>query len=106
MENQSPMDARLRVAIRALHADFRASIPDIEFSKFVPTAGRRTGILDQSTAHLSNRLERLGAARAGELERAPRCASAHRRGDHSDSPEYLAGQSSYWFNALRCLSAC
>src|SRR5258708_25268258 len=101
MENQSALDARLWAAIRALHADFGAGAPNVELSEFVPTRGRWAGILDQSAAYLSKRLERLGAACSGGLERAPRGACAHGRGDHSDSAEYLAGQSSDMFNALR-----
>src|ERR1700688_757358 len=99
------MDARIWAAIRALHADFGAGAPNVELSEFVPTRGRWAGILDQSAAYLSNRLERLGAACSGGLERAPRGACAHGRDDHSDSAEYLAGQSSDRVNALRCLSA-
>src|ERR1700688_3541364 len=98
------MDARIWAAIRALHADFGAGAPNVELSEFVPTCGRWAGILDQSAAYLSNRLERLGAACSGGLERAPRGACAHGRGDHSDSAKYLAGQSSDRVNALRCLS--
>src|SRR6202041_92862 len=105
MENQSALDARLWAAIRALHADFGAGAPDVEFSEFVPTRGRWAGILDQSTAYLSDRLERLGAACASGLECAAGGACAHGRGDHSDSTEYLAGQFSDRVNALRCLSA-
>src|ERR1700675_1219799 len=106
MENQSALDARLWAAIRALHADFGAGAADIELSEFVPTCWRWAGIFDQSAAYLSDRLERLGAACSGGLERAPRVACARGRGDHSDSAEYLAGQSSDWVNALRCLSTC
>src|SRR4030081_2474426 len=105
MENQSALDARLWPAIRALHTDFGAGVPDVEFSEFVSTRGRWAGILDQSAAYLSDQLERLGAACSGGLERAPRGACAHGRVDHSDSAKYLAGQSSYGVNALRCLSA-
>src|SRR3984893_7315508 len=99
------MDARIWAAIRALHADFGAGAPNVELSEFVPTCGRWAGILDQSAAYLSNRWERLGAACSSGLERAPRGACAHGRGDRSDSAEYLAGQSSDRVNALRCLSA-
>src|ERR1700733_1527985 len=106
MENQSTMDARLRAAIRALHTDFGASIPHVEFSEFVPTGGRRAGILDQSTAYISDGLERLGAARATGVECSAGRARAPGRSDHSNSTEYLAGQSSDGVNALRCLSAC
>src|SRR3984885_14449899 len=106
MENQSGMDAPLRAAIRALHADFRAGTPNIELSEFVPTGGRWAGIPDQSTAYLSDRLERLGAARAGGVECSAGRARAHGGSDHSDSAEYLAGQSSDGVNALRCLSTC
>src|SRR5450631_3017864 len=105
MENQSALDARLWAAIRALHADFGAGAPNVKLSEFVPTCGRRAGILDQSAAHLSNRLERLGAACSGGLERSARGACAHGLGDHGDSAQYLAGQSSDRVNALRCLSA-
>src|ERR1700726_3048451 len=104
MENQSALDARLWVAIRALHADFGAGAADVELSEFVPTCWRRAGILDQSAAYLSNRLERLGAACSGGLERAPRGACALGRSNHGDPAEHLAGQSSDRVNALRCLS--
>src|ERR1700688_5113943 len=99
------MDARIWAAIRALHADFGAGAPHVELSEFVPTCWRWAGILDQSAAYLSDQLERLGAACSGGLERAPRGACAHGRGDHGDSAQYLAGQSSDRVNALRCLSA-
>src|SRR5260370_39673825 len=104
MENKSVLDARLGAAIRALHADFGAGVPDVESSDFVPTRWRWAGIFDQSAAYLSDRLERLGAPCASGLECAPRSACAHGRGDHGDSAKYLAGQSSYGVNALRCLS--
>src|ERR1700757_4147685 len=106
MENQSALDARFWAAIRALHADFGACAADVELSEFLPTRWRWAGIFDQSAAYLSNRLERLGAACSGELERAPCGACAHGRGDHGDSAEYLAGQCSDRVNALRCLSTC
>src|SRR5258706_9141033 len=106
MENQSALDARLWAAIRALHADFGAGAADVELSEFVPTRGCWAGILDQSAAYLSNRLERLGAACSGGLERAPRGACTRGRGDHRDSAEHLARQSSDRVNALRCLSTC
>src|SRR5207302_4826319 len=105
MENQSALDARLWAAVRALHADFGAGEPNVELSEFVSTCGRGTGIFDQSAAYLSDQLERLGTAFAGKLECAAVGACAHGRGDHSDSAKYLAGQSSYRVNALRCLSA-
>src|SRR5450631_891079 len=105
MENQSALDARLWAAIRALHADFGAGAPNVEFSEFVPTRGRWAGIFDQSAAYLSDRLERLGAPSASGLECAAGSACAHGRGDHGDSAQYLAGQSSDRVNALRCLSA-
>src|ERR1022692_2062374 len=104
MENQSAMDARLWAAISALHANCGTGVPDIEFSEFVPTRGRRTGIFDQSAAYLSDRLERLGAPCATGLECAAGSACSHGRSDHSNSAKYLAGQSSYGVNALRCLS--
>jgi len=85
MENQSGMDARIWAAILALHADFGAGAPNVGLSEFVATRGRWAGILDQSPAYLSNRLERLGAACSGGLERAPRRACAHGRSDYSDS---------------------
>src|SRR4029077_1998355 len=103
MENQSALDARLWAAIRALHADFGAGAPNVELSEFVPTRWRWAGILDQSAAYLSDQLERLGAARSGGLERAPRGACPHGRSDHGDSAEHLARQSSDRVNALRCL---
>src|SRR3982074_262750 len=105
MENQSALDARLWAAIRALHTDFGAGEPNVELSEFVPTRGRWPGIFDQSAAYLSDQYERLGAAFAGGLECAAGGACAHGRGDHSDSAKYLAGQSSYGVNALRCLSS-
>src|SRR5580700_6014863 len=105
MENQSALDARLWAAIRALHADFGAGAADVELSEFVPTRRRWAGISDQSAAYLSDRLERLGAPCASGLERATGGACAHGWSDHSDSAEYLAGQSSDRVNALRCLSA-
>ena len=74
------------------------------FLKSFPPAGVGQEYLTQSAAYLSDRLEWLGAACSGRLERVQRGASARGRGDHSDSAEYLAGQSSYWVNALRCLS--
>ncbi len=43
---------------------------------------------------------------AGGLECAARSACAHGRGDHGDSAQYLAGQSSDRVNTLRCLSTC
>src|SRR6202045_4655574 len=106
MENQSAMDTRMWAAIRTLHADFGAGAPNVELSEFVPTRGRWAGILDQSAAYLSDRLERLGAACSGGLERAPRGAYAHGRIDHSNSAEHLAGQSTDRVNAVRCLSTC
>src|ERR1700726_2801643 len=105
MENHSALDPRLWAAIRALHADFGAGAADVELSEFVPTRWRWAGIFDQSAAYLSDQLERLGAACSGGLERAPPGACAHGRGDHGDSAQYLAGQSSDRVNALRCLSA-
>src|SRR5436190_23656829 len=99
------MDARIWAAIRVLYADFGAGAPNVELSEFVPTRGRWAGILDQSAAYLSNQLERLGAPCASGLECAPRGACTHGRGDHSDSAEHLARQSSDRVNALRCLSA-
>src|SRR6202023_2140390 len=79
---------------------------NVELSESVTTRGRRAGIFDQSAAYLSDRLERLGAACASGLERAAGSACAHGRGDHSDSSEYLAGQSSDRVYTLRCLSTC
>src|SRR5437588_8117075 len=105
MENQSALDARLWAAIRALHADFGASAADVELSEFVPIRWRWAGILDQSAAYLSDQLERLGTPCASGLECATGSACAHGRSDHGDSAKYLAGQSSYGVNALRCLSA-
>src|ERR1700693_397445 len=104
MENQFALDARLWAAIRALHADFGAGAADVELSEFVPTRWCWAGIFDQSAAYLSDQLERLGAAFAGGLECAAGGACAHGRGDHSDSAQYLAGQSSHGVNALCCLS--
>src|SRR5258708_9412880 len=106
MENKPAMAAKLWAAIGALHADFGAGAPNVELSEFVPTRGCWAGILDQSAAYLSNRLERLGAACSGGLERATRGACAHGRGDHGDPAQYLAGQSFDRVNALRCLSTC
>ena len=105
VENQSALGARIWAALRALHADYGAGAPNVELSEFISTCGRWAGILDQSAAYLSNRLERLGAACAGGLECAARGACAHGRGDHSDSAEYLAGQFSDGVDALRRLSA-
>src|SRR5712691_259320 len=102
MENQSALDARLWAAIRALHADFGAGAADVELSEFVPTRWRWAGIFDQSAAYLSNQLERLGAACASGLERAPCGPCTRGRGDHGDSAEHLARQSSDRVNALRC----
>src|SRR6202030_3911881 len=99
------MDARIWAAIRALHADFGAGAPHVALSEFCPSCGRWAVILDQSAAYLSNRLERLGAACSGGLERAPRGACALGRSNHGDPAEHLAGQSSDRVNALRCLSA-
>src|SRR5712672_1701642 len=106
MENQCALDARLWAAIRAVHADFGAGATDVELSEFVPTCWRWPGIFDQSAAYLSDRLERLGASCASGLECAAGSACAHGRSDHSDSAKYLAGQSSYGVDALRCLSTC
>src|SRR3984957_12218488 len=104
MENQSAVDARLWAAIRALHADFGAGAADVELSEFLPTRWRWAGIFDQSSAYLSDRLERLGAPCASGVECAAGSACAHGRCDHGDSAEHLARQPSDRVNALRCLS--
>src|SRR5215469_1882893 len=106
MENQSAVDTRLWTAVRGVHPDFGTGRPDVELSEFVSARRGWTGVSDQSTAHLSDKLEWLGAACTRELECASRCASADGRGDHCDSPEPLAGQFSDRINTLRCLSPC
>jgi len=73
------------------------------FLNSFPPAGVGQEYLINPQPTYQNRLERLGAACSGGLERAPRGACAHGRGDHSDSDQYLAGQSSDRVNALRCL---
>jgi len=64
-----------------LYTRFRSGRTERQLSEFRSHLRALAGILDQSAAYLSNRLERLGAACSGGLERAPRSACAHGRGD-------------------------
>src|SRR5258708_32950157 len=95
MENQSALDARLRAAVRGLHANFGAGEPDVELSESISPRRCWARVLDQSAAHLSDKLERLGAPCASGLECAEGSACAHRRSGHGGSAEHIARQTAY-----------
>src|SRR5216684_3614354 len=105
MEDQSELDTRLWPAVRGVHSDFGARYSDVQFSGFVSTPGRWPTIPNKPTAHLPDRLERVGSACSSGLECATRGAYARGWVDHSDSPQHLAGQSPHGINAVCRLSA-
>src|SRR3954469_9616269 len=105
MENQSAVDTRLWTALRGVHADFGTRGPNVEFSQCVSTCRNWSAVFDQSTTYISDKLERLGSTRAGELECAVGATYTRRWGGHRDPTQHLAGQSPYRIDPICRLSA-